>query len=259
VSAERASDDLAGLIGTARTGVPGLGLGLASATLLTWDPESLRGTVDYDGATLVDLPVLAALDAFSWVPGDELTLLTWHPPDGHSRPGFGSYVILGRVFRPGAENSAKVLQALQTSFASQISAEVFAARIRTAEVGDYKEISSTDWIDLPDSPGPTLPDIEVSSTGVMLVEVGCFVSADDNAGYMSVEVSGATSRAPTLRHIVSVLAAAGDGPNAIAAGRQFPVTGLNPGMHTVTAKYRTDSTSSPGALFGDRTLDVISF
>jgi hypothetical protein len=231
-----------------------VGVRYGQGKLLAWNPDTFENTVLWRGATLTNLDVLAGPAANSFTPGITVALIGWAPGGGAS-----SWAIFGQWVSPGSGAAAAQIQFMNSSLASQISAEVFAARIRTAEVGDYVEISSTDWIDLPGSPGPTLTDIEVSSTGVMLVEVGCFVSADDNAGYMSVEVSGATSRAPTLRHIVSVLAAAGDGPNAIAAGRQFPVTGLNPGLHTVTAKYRTDSTSSPGALFGDRTLDVISF
>lgn len=80
---------------------PGTGLGLDSATLLSFDVASHRATLRYYDTVLADIPVLSGVDHFTWVAGDELALLTWFPVKGHRRRGFGSYAILGRIIRPG--------------------------------------------------------------------------------------------------------------------------------------------------------------
>lgn len=79
------------------------GIGFHSATIKTWDADTLTASVEYQGATLPDVPVLAGLSALTFTAGEEVAMLSWHPPDGHRRRGFGSYWILGKVVRPGAD------------------------------------------------------------------------------------------------------------------------------------------------------------
>jgi hypothetical protein len=263
MSTERLARDLARKV-AATPSVTGLGLHMC--TLLTWDPSTLTGSVDLDGTVLSDLPIESATDAFSWTPGETVLVHSWHPPDGHKRRGFGSYWIRGRLFRPGAENAAKVLDALRNSFASQISAEVFGDRIHTATVAALETTASDTFVDL-DTVGPTVPDVEiVAGIAVVLLNCGGQVSAPTGIGsetqYLGVAVSGATTRAATTAdsYALQVINHNVDGVNhsiGARAGIAVPLTGLNPGTHTFTAKYRIGFSGETGSFY-DRTMIVIA-
>lgn len=260
------------------------GLSMESAKILSWDPETLTGTLSYQGTVLEDLPLLSAIDAFSWQPGDEVTLLSWHPTDGHRRDGFGSYMILGRVFRPGAANAAKVLQALQTSFVTEIIDEivtgilaspagedlvkfVIGSSVFAATVSTSQSTSSTSFTDL-STAGPTVSNVPISSTGRALVMVTAATNATSANGSptfgqnaeMSYAISGATTRAASaddaLRFSHVDLDATSFG--SIRATATSLETGLNEGDHTFTAKYRRQA-GEGSVQFADRQIAVIAF
>jgi hypothetical protein len=220
-----------------------------TGTLRAWNPGTLQGVVELPGGQLVtNPPVMAALDAMSWAPGDEV-ILDLVPGSG----GFSSVMILGRVFRPNAANSARVLQALQNDFAKQIAAEVFADRIKNNIVEENEVTSSTDWTDL-DTPGPRVTEVEVTATGVMLVILGCSINVGNNGGYMSFELTGPTNLGPFEGRAAGHGVAAGN--TFVEASRLVLVEGLAPGSYTVTAKYKVPNGGN--VAFNFRTLSVIA-
>lgn len=266
----------------------GTGLGIASATILTWDSNSLRGTLDYQGTILTDIPVLSGTDALTWQAGDEVILDTWYPPDGHRGKGFGSFMIRGRVVRPGSANAQRIISFLQTELAKTIvdelveqllvspagqdlAAFVIGQRVHSASVAATVTLTGEETFDdLPGSVGPTVPNVEISDAGIAVVMLSsaifCHVpvEAGTASGYMGVEVSGATSVAASVDES---LLNQGTNPTGTGAGTLYtdaqratsvrPLAGLNPGTHTFTAKYRNTS-STASAQFGDRSIVVIA-
>jgi hypothetical protein len=248
------------------------GLGIGTATVLDWDASTLNGTFDYRGTTLSGLPVLSALDAFSWVAGDEVLLLTWHPTDGHRRKGLGSYFVIGRVFRPSAANSAKALQALQNEFAEQISAEIFAQRMHFQDINTTEAIASSSYTDLATT-GPTVFDVDVTEAGKMLVFTSVRINLNNVSfsggqtadGYASFQISGATSISANDSNAAfrRMNFAAHDGgvAHTINDGGTYTkmtlVEGLNAGNHTVQMKYRRSIGND--VTIGMRSLVVIAF
>jgi hypothetical protein len=237
----------------------------SSATLLTWDAAELRGSVDWNGTIIEDVPILGALDAFSWVAGDEVVIDLVPGSNG----GFASPMILGRVFRPRAANADKVLQGLQNSFAKEISAEIFAERISFAEDAAIVTATSTGFQDLG---GPSV-QVEISAIGRALVFLSCAISGRDTSaagadashgGRMSFEISGATTQAASTPRSVaarSQIRATGlvtENEIGYRMGTTAVVDGLNPGTHTFKTVYAQLFIATPTD-FVDRTLAVIAF
>lgn len=108
MSAARITTELAKQIVAAAEN-PGTGLGIESATLLSFDPATYGNRLRYYSTELVDIPVLSSVDPFNWRAGDELALLTFYPVKGRRRRGIGEFGILGRIVRPG-ENRDPVLE-----------------------------------------------------------------------------------------------------------------------------------------------------
>lgn len=247
----------------------------SSGTLIAWDPAELRGSVLWEGTTIHDVPVLGALDAFSWGAGDEVVVDTIPSTSG----GFSSPMILGRVFRPGAANAAKVLQALQTEFAKQVSAEVFAERIAVAEDADAGTRAPNDtWGNLTGSAVGPAVTVNIGTTGVAVVFISAHfaVSTFDNAawwglgGAVSFEATGANSVAPGNQrallhalggviHDVVLTDSAVAFASRIRGGNFEVLTGLNPGETTITMKYQAFSGNPHDVEFSDRDLTVIAF
>lgn len=254
------------------------GLGLASATIKSWDPNTLSGELDYQGEVLRDIPVLSGTDALTWRAGDEVILDTWYPPDGHRRRGFGSFMIRGRVVRPGAANAERIIQFLQSELAKQIvdeivqellvspagqelAAFVFAQRIHH-NVGTSVSVTEfgTSFGD-PTSggPRPVVADVPIVS-GTALV----FLAADwNNLGYSSVNgvgsmdfgvaVSGATSVSADSNDYAAFgrRASSGSGQSDIDGGRfgrTVVIDELNEGTHTFTGQYRHSAAVTAGTL-----------
>lgn len=247
------------------------GLGLASATILTWNPETLAGKLDYQGTVLENIPVLSGTDALTWQPGDEVILDTWYPPDGHRRKGFGSFMIRGRVVRPGAANAQRIVQFLQSSLAKQIVDEIveelltspagqeLAAFVITSRVlSDFDagpfDTTGTSWVDLG---GPTVADVDITDSGKALVIISADVSVNENEiGQVSVTLSGAnTAAAPAGNGTLRVLRT-GAGGVAVSASRIVTFTGLNPGLTTFDTRFSGGSGTQ--AFFFDVALAVLA-
>lgn len=263
------------------------GLGLASATILSWDPTTLSGTLDYQGTVLRDIPVLSGTDALTWRPGDEVILDTWYPPDGHRRRGFGSFMIRGRVVRPGATNAARIVQFLQSELAKQIvdeiveqlliseagqelAAFVIGQRVHAANVtGSGTLAGETSFTTLSGSPGPTLSDVEVSESGVAVVSMSCSITgnlpsgAGSVSGFMGVDISGSTSVSADTDAALRVVFANSDSSGVARADNirgtyTHKFEGLNPGLHTFSARYRNGGSTTLTTTFAVRSLVVMA-
>jgi hypothetical protein len=212
--------------------------------LLTWDPDTFRGTVAYNGAVLTNPPLKMTPDALSWTPGTVVDIVTRR----------GSLAIDGRWVTPGTEAADKAVRFMRAGLAKQLSRLIFAEGIKRAGVADAEPTVSGTYGDLA-TPGPTVPDVEVGESGTAVVLWGASVSSAPNKGVsMSFAVSGASTVAAPASENELVWDI--DALHVATALMGDTVTGLNPGLHTFTAKYR--SLEPPAqAFFADRFMIVI--
>lgn len=264
-----ASDDLAQLFVGPDREHTGYGQGILAA----WDPDTFQNQVSYRGTTLRNLPVLPGVDALSWQPGDVVLLMRWTPSGG----GLSSYWLAGRPVIPGAGRAEQAISSLRTDLGRQVALSVFGEAIHVdtndglASIGDQN--SGNNWIDLPGSPGPTVSNVEISESGRAWVFMTARMSVETHTtdaqivlAAMSYEISGATSRAPSLLRALELQHTGqtiGDNDtNAVLATmtRAHVATGLNPGVHTFRAKYTAlVAGSGQRVSFSQRELQVIPF
>lgn len=265
------SDDLAPLITPHHSSDSGPTPALSSeepakygqGTILTWNSETFENTVRFRGTTLVNLPVMAGTDALTFVPGDKVGIMHWAPSGGS-----GVFWILPRIIVPGSGAAEQAIAALKTNLGRSVALAVFGEAIRIDEHSQVLSITSTSFADPAiGDPGPTVEDVTISDTGRALV----FVSADlsptpDGTGdtsnlEMGIQVSGATSISAGSA-VVRLGQGTVDGstlssPSGELAGVDM-IDGLNPGVHTFTAKYRVSATSGTGTV-SIPTMIVIPF
>jgi hypothetical protein len=160
-----------------------------------------------------------------------------------------------------AVNPAGALVALST----------LAFGIQAATVPEIEMTESQTFTDLT-TPGPALPDVPIGTAGRCLVVLSSlfqeFAIDIVRGGHMSVEISGATDRAPSsltglrIGHTNDgVVSGSASSNNMLARMSAVDlVEGLNPGLHTFTAKYRSlGSGVDDPVWFGPRSLVVIPF
>jgi hypothetical protein len=136
---------------------------------------------------------------------------------------------------------------------------------QSASVVTQQGTTSTGYTDLATT-GPTVPGVAIGTSGRCLVIVTClFDYAGTNAqagGYMSYDITGATAvpagDGTAVKSVHYVTASTGTA-SWIGGGRYSAVSlvsGLNPGDHTFTAKYKSIS-GTLNCNFGDRVLTVL--
>ncbi len=138
-----------------------------------------------------------------------------------------------------------LVEELLTSQAGRdLAAFVLSSRIKSATAAPSVLTSSSTYVAL--SGGPEVTDVPVSDSGKMLVLVGCegvvssAIGQPDQAAAMSFAISGATTR-PASDDEAYIVAYADIDELSFFHGRSMAaaeITGLNPGMHTVSARYR---------------------
>jgi len=264
-----ASDDLAQLFAAPQREHTGYGQGI----IVTWNPETFENTISYRGSTLTNLPVMDRIGALTYKPGDVVLLMRWTPSGG----GMSSYWIAGSPVIPGAGRAEQAIASLRTDLARQVALSVFGEAIHVdtndglVSIGDQN--SGNNWIDLPGSPGPTVSNVEISESGRAWVFMTAQMEVQTHTtdaqivlAAMSYEISGATSRAPSLLRALELQHTGqtiGDNDtNAVLATmtRAHVATGLNPGVHTFRAKYTAlVAGSGQRVSFSQRELQVIPF
>jgi hypothetical protein len=210
----------------------------------SWDPLTARNTVEYRGALLTDLPILGGIEALLLGPGTVV---------GIAAVGRQLF-ILGRITVPGSPQAADALNAL---------------RIYSGTVTNLGFTSSTTFTDLdsPDPGGPVLTDVLVGPSGRVLVFLTAFIAdgftgTSQSGGDMGVAVTGATTVAVSAVDTLGFTLYSSDAAQERIDGQlratalQF-IDGLNPGLHTFTAKYAA-RVADPCAFF-NRNLTAIPF
>jgi len=138
-----------------------------------------------------------------------------------------------------------LVEELLTSQAGRdLAAFVLSSRIKSATAAPSVLTSSSTYVAL--SGGPEVTDVPVSDSGKMLVLVGCqgvvssAIGQPDQAAAMSFAISGATTRPASDDHAY-IVAYVDIDELSFFHGRSMAaaeITGLNPGLHTVSARYR---------------------
>ena len=230
------TDDLSGLMGP--PDLPGAAqpLQYRQGIIRSWNPLDATNTVEVGGALLENLPILNTSEALLLGSGSVVGLISAGP----------SWAILGRLTVPNTPDATSALQLLS-------------GRIYSA-TGAGPTTASTSFA----LGQPTVPNILVSNSGRMLVisstliDSATFVNAG-NGGLMSFDITGATT----------LPGGDGQGPRFFSSdntGSQsfhtrisvaYLATGLNPGLHTVQAKYRALA-GVANITFGDPNITVLA-
>lgn len=261
------SDDLATVLLAPNREFAGYGQGV----LLQFDSATFSNAVDYRGTVLTDLPVMSGADALTYQPGDVVLLMKWKP----SGRGMGSYWIAGRPVVPASGNAEAAIGFLTTTLGSAVAKSVIANTIFVNDVGAVESTTSSTYTDL-STPGPTVSDVTITSTGNALVLVSANIllnninapsEANFNSGWASFTVSGATTVAASDANAVSrhIQLSTHNGANSHIINESVQTTkaifleGLNEGTHSFQMKYRRNSGGTEPVPFGVRTLVVVGF
>src|SRR5690554_1303503 len=225
-------------------------------TVVAWDPDTAENVVRIRGTDHTNVPLIdLGIGQRSIQAGDQVAIMSWSPNGGTA-----AYFIMGRLVVPGTTAAARsadalstmasdVTQQLLTSPAGQdLAAFVIGQRMRSADVFTPGTRNNTSYGNLTGGgTGPVVPDVPISEAGIAIVALTAQVQVQDNAGrsgYMSVEVSGASSVAANdgwamIADIGGTTGGQNISPRTTAIHR---FTGLNPGNHTFTGRYRTLTT-----------------
>lgn len=112
--------------------------------------------------------------------------------------------------------------------------------------GSFISIADTAGAFVNGSGGPTLSGVIVGPSGRMLITVGALISPDANVeASIGAALSGATTVAATGLHAASYFSV-GTTVSAGSVVASWLQTGLNPGSHTLTAKYLVHDISGSG-------------
>lgn len=239
------SDDLVPLV-TAPAGAS-TPVGYRQGVVVSWNRADATGTVLVGGTLMENLPCQSVTEASLLVPGDVVGILT----------AGATWAILGRFIRAGSPEAAQALAALQTQSATEL---------------NTSSITSISWAAAPTNPGPEVT-IRVGPSGRLLVLLSAeFVAqaaiAAGNTmsigGYMGFTLSGAntlaagTDRALLMSHNLLANSSAITLGIDSAGTRAVLVTGLNPGLTTVTAVYMKVVGAAASVTVDDRNLTVMA-
>jgi hypothetical protein len=217
------SDDLTALFAPPAPG-PSQDVRWRQGTILTFDPVTLVNTVDVGGTTMTNLPILGVAEAASLAAGSVVGLLAIE-----STLGTVSYAILGRLVTP---NTAAATDAI--TLLSQGTAAAFVAATESTTSVAFTDLTT---------PGPAV-SVTIRASGKALVFVGATIAVNPAAGalwggFMNFFMSGANVLAAGSPGGLGYSIGAGASPDnlELSAARMIPLSGLNPGLTTFTAKY----------------------
>lgn len=254
---------------------PGIRYGLGK--IISWNPDTFENIIDYNGLAITNMKLVGGTDALSYAPGQVLMLMFI---DSSGAAGITQGIILGRLFTPGSDNAEALVDFLRGSLARQISAEIFVDRIHPAYDPAIAQRDSVDWGDPTNGadPGPSVTGVDiVTGSALIVISVNIeFSTANDAAssnprvgGAIGVEITGATSVAPDEETGISAVSnKSRDGGavtlvdgiiNATTATGVYVQTGLTPGLHDFTVKYRKFSSGSDYVNCDQRSITVFAF
>jgi hypothetical protein len=245
---------------------PGEDFGVAQATILEFDPLTLANRVEYDGLVIDNAPVKVSMAALAFQPGDVVMLYQWFPGGKRGERGIGSMWIEPPIVTPGEDAVEKIVAAMRSQVGRAIAAEVFADRIHFESADAGQSTTSGSYTTL--TGGPVIEDVEVSEAGLLLVGVQSHIfvtntEAAGRLGHMSYTVSGATDRTALDANNYTVGATHTNLSNVnrvdVKGMAWSAQSGLNPGVHAVTAQYRVSISDSNAITFQHRRLMVMAF
>lgn len=156
------------------------------------------------------------------------------------------------IFEVDAGESPSIF--MRQELIQDLAVAIFADRIRTNVVeGEAFRTSASYGNPTTGSAGPSVANVDVSEAGKAFVFLSAWMVsqtgsafATEQTGYMSVEVSGASSVAAADANAAYLTATAVDSSGVIGnmttvsatVTRMVLLDGLNPGSHTFTARYR---------------------
>lgn len=220
--------------------------GYRQGVLLTFDPSTAANTVQVAGGVMTNLPISSASEASVLEAGDVVTILTGGP----------SWMILGKLIIPETSDAEARLSSLTTQVAS---------------VSGIDSFTSTSFAAATTFPGPEV-EIYVPKSGAIAITVTAEISgqSSDSAGAtaicggaMSFELSGTNTLAAVRANGViasnneTVTGAANTVGVTDRASATTVLTGLNPGLTTITAMYAKVGDGTQVNI-NNRTLSVIA-
>lgn len=218
------SDDLVPLLTKPAAGP---GVSFRQGVIVSWNQETAQNTVLVGGSLMSDLPILNTSEAAILAEGDVVGIMT----------AGATWGILGRFTIPGTPEAVSALSSLRTQSASISATETVTGTSYAAAVTD---------------PGPEVT-IAVGPSGRLIVLVSATVSGQSTktagntanaGGGMGVVLTGANARAAAdseaLRATVNATITSSAATIGVdgSASRVVLLTGLTPGLTTITAVYR---------------------
>jgi hypothetical protein len=254
-----ATDDLTPLLVQQQPGAVRYGQG----TLVEWNPDTFENVVEWRGGRLVNRPVRSAAQAIGFTSGISVGLLGVIPPGG----GAESWWIDGQIITPGTGAAEQAIAFMTSSLASAVAAGVLGARFYSHSIPLIDGTVTNPGSTYTAANGPELTGVDVSDSGLCLLKITARVACQINqpngvaaGGWMSVAVSGATTRSPAdddaLEHDITG-PAADVIASSVQATRLVLLEGLNPGLHTISARYRSEHVDPPpdtSVIFSSRNL-----
>jgi len=266
------TDDLASLL----TAAPSAGMRYGQGQIIQWDPETFENVILWNGQPLENLPIVGTTDALSYQPGQYVAL---HGLDASGEKGATQWWIAGRILVPGSDNAEQIVDFLRGSLAREIAAQVFVDRIHSVYDATNAQRTSDSFGDpTTGTAGPSVTDVEiVTGSALIILSAGIEFSTSNSAatgtprvgGLVGVEIAGASSVTPdTSRGIFAQSFKSRSGGaislvdgiiNVTGASSVYLQTGLNPGVHTFTLKYRKAGPTTDYVNVDQRLLTVMAF
>lgn len=266
---------------------PGEDFTIVQGTVRSWNPATFENVIDIDGQRFEDVPSGLGVDGLTVAPGEEVLVGQWFPGGAKGELGLGSMWVDKRIIMPGTGAAEQTIAFLSTQLARslvdelvaellvspagvELAAFVLGQRVHTDVVEGQEGTTSTSFTDLATA-GPSVAGVDISDAGVALVFTNAGILGGGNSslnsagGAMSFAVTGASSVSADLNNSRSLQHGVATGdmgdvgtPSTISRSASMTVvTGLNPGVHTFTAKYRALGSTGATGLFNQRSLAVI--
>lgn len=244
--------------------------------IVQWNPDTFENVVWWNGTAVTNMKIGNSVDALSYAPGMWVSITV---VDAGGVEGVTQAFISGRIIDPGDGAAEEAVAFLRGNLAREISAEIFADRIYSVFDSGLAERNSLTFGDPTNGAnvGPVLTDIDIrTGSALIIMSANCVVSTKDNtssntgeyAAVIGVRISGATTVEPDVDRVINAAAYKYNGAGitttdatkmALGNTYVYPITGLNPGLHTFTMKYRTHAVATSGLQADDRSLTVIAF
>ncbi|XTZ17040.1 hypothetical protein ACQSSU_06585 [Micromonospora echinospora] len=125
--------------------------------------------------------------------------------------------------------------------------------VGNATINTQESTSSNAFVDLATA-GPSV-SLTTGQTVIVILSAALFNTSAGQTAQMSVQVTGASSVAPSVN--LALIYESGAAGDLVQGSYAFPISGLTAGTNTFTAKYRADAAGT--ATFLRRQIVVLPF